>query len=74
MDFALSEEQSAIFDMAKAFGEEHIAPHAMAWEKAGTIPKGKAYPKSKRCHLQVTKAKHPSCLATYQAALPQKSQ
>ena len=39
MDFALSEEQSAIFDMAKAFGKEHIAPHAMAWEKAGTIPK-----------------------------------
>ena len=39
MDFALSEEQSAIFDMAKAFGEEHIAPHAMSWEKAGTIPK-----------------------------------
>ena len=35
MDFALSEEQSAIFDMAKAFGEEHIAPHAMAWEKSG---------------------------------------
>ena len=39
MDFALSEEQSAIFDMAKAFGEEHIASHAMAWEKEGTIPK-----------------------------------
>ena len=39
MDFTVSEEQSAIFDMAKAFGEEHIAPHAMAWEKAGTIPK-----------------------------------
>ena len=39
MDFALSEEQNAIFDMAKAFGEEHIAPNAMAWEKAGTIPK-----------------------------------
>ena len=39
MDFDLSEEQSAIFDMAKAFGEEHIAPHAMAWEKEGTIPK-----------------------------------
>jgi alkylation response protein AidB-like acyl-CoA dehydrogenase len=39
MDFALSEEQSAIFDMAKAFGEEHIAHHAMAWEKTGTIPK-----------------------------------
>ncbi|SNS75684.1 acyl-CoA dehydrogenase family protein [Tropicimonas sediminicola] len=39
MDFALSEEQSAIFDMARAFGEEHIAPHARAWETEGTIPK-----------------------------------
>lgn len=39
MDFALSEEQSAIFDMAYAFGQEHIAPHAQAWEKAETIPK-----------------------------------
>ena len=38
MDFALSEEQQAIFDMAQAFGQEHIAPHAMAWEKEGTIP------------------------------------
>ena len=24
MDFALSEEQTAIFDMARAFGEDHI--------------------------------------------------
>ena len=39
MDFALTEEQSAIFDMAYAFGQEHIAPHARAWEAAGTIPK-----------------------------------
>ena len=39
MDFALSEEQTAIFDMARAFGEENIAPHARAWEAAGTIPK-----------------------------------
>ena len=39
MDFALSEEQTAIFDMAKAFGAEHIAPHARAWEAQGTIPK-----------------------------------
>ena len=39
MDFALTEEQTAIFDMAKAFGEEHIAPHAHQWEKDGTIPK-----------------------------------
>ncbi|GFE66028.1 acyl-CoA dehydrogenase family protein [Litoreibacter roseus] len=39
MDFALTEEQSAIFDMAKAFGDEHIAPYAQAWEKDGDIPK-----------------------------------
>ncbi len=39
MDFALSEEQQAIQDMARAFGEERIAPHARAWEEAGTIPK-----------------------------------
>ena len=39
MDFALTEEQEAIFDMARAFGEEQIAPHARDWEAAGTIPK-----------------------------------
>ncbi len=39
MDFALSEEQQAIFDMAFAFGQDHIAPHARAWETAGTIPR-----------------------------------
>lgn len=39
MDFALSEEQTAIFDMAYAFGQEHIAPHARTWEAMGTIPK-----------------------------------
>lgn len=39
MDFALSEEQNAIHDMALAFGAEHIAPHAQDWERAGTIPK-----------------------------------
>ena len=39
MDFALNEEQTLIFDMAKAFGEDHIAPNALAWEKAGDIPK-----------------------------------
>ncbi|MCX7560043.1 acyl-CoA dehydrogenase family protein [Sulfitobacter sp. F26204] len=39
MDFALSEEQTAIFDMAHAFGQEHIAPHAQTWEKEETIPK-----------------------------------
>ena len=39
MDFALSEEQNAIFDMAQAFGQEKIAPNARNWEKQGTIPK-----------------------------------
>ncbi|WP_071675325.1 acyl-CoA dehydrogenase family protein [Nioella nitratireducens] len=39
MDFALSDEQVMIFDMARSFGEENIAPHAMDWEAAGTIPK-----------------------------------
>ncbi|THH38347.1 acyl-CoA dehydrogenase [Aliishimia ponticola] len=39
MDFALSEEQSAIFDMAHAFGQDNIAPYARQWEAEGTIPK-----------------------------------
>ena len=39
MDFALTEEQTAIYDMARAFGEEHIAPFARAWEAEGNIPK-----------------------------------
>ena len=39
MDFGLSEEQQAIFDMAREFGTEHIAPFSRAWEAAGTIPR-----------------------------------
>ncbi len=39
MDFALSEEQTAIFDMARGFAEEHIAPHAREWDAKGSIPK-----------------------------------
>ncbi|MEL6886607.1 MAG: acyl-CoA dehydrogenase family protein [Pseudomonadota bacterium] len=39
MDFALTEEQTAIFDMAFAFGQDQIAPFARDWEAAGTIPK-----------------------------------
>ena len=39
MDFATTPEQDAIFEMAYDFGQEHIAPHARAWEAAGTIPK-----------------------------------
>ncbi len=39
MDFSLSEEQVAIYDMAKALADEHIAPHARTWEAEGTIPR-----------------------------------
>ena len=39
MDFALSDEQTAIFDVARAFGEAEIAPHARAWEADGLMPK-----------------------------------
>ena len=39
MDFALSEEQQAIFEMARDFGRTRIAPHAREWEAAGTIPR-----------------------------------
>jgi alkylation response protein AidB-like acyl-CoA dehydrogenase len=39
MDFALSEEQVAIRDVARDFGRERIAPHAQAWEAAGMIPR-----------------------------------
>ncbi len=39
MEFALSEEQSAVFDMAHDFGQSEIAPNARKWEAEGTIPK-----------------------------------
>ncbi len=39
MDFALSDEAEAILDMARAFGDAEIAPHARDWERKGTIPK-----------------------------------
>ena len=39
MDFALSDEQNAIWEMAYGFGQDHIAPFALKWEKDGTIPK-----------------------------------
>ena len=39
MDFELSSEQTAIFDMAAKFGDERIAPHAAEWERAGAIPR-----------------------------------
>lgn len=39
MDFALTEEQEAIFEMARDFGAEKIAPVAQKWEAQGTIPR-----------------------------------
>lgn len=39
MDFALTEEQTAIFDMAYTFGQDAIAPNARQWEADETIPK-----------------------------------
>lgn len=39
MDFSLTEEQTAIYETARNFGAERIAPHARDWESEGTIPK-----------------------------------
>ncbi|WBU63376.1 acyl-CoA dehydrogenase family protein [Paracoccus aerodenitrificans] len=39
MDFSPSEEQQAIFEMARDFGAGEIAPYAEAWEIEGTIPR-----------------------------------
>jgi alkylation response protein AidB-like acyl-CoA dehydrogenase len=39
MQFALSSEQQAIFDMARDLGREKIAPFVRAWDEAGTIPR-----------------------------------
>ncbi|MGI9350121.1 MAG: acyl-CoA dehydrogenase family protein [Rhizobiaceae bacterium] len=39
MDFALTEEQNAIYEMAFAFGQENIAPHAIEWDENGHFPK-----------------------------------
>ena len=39
MQFALTQEQSAIWEMSHAFGCDQIAPFARQWEIDGTIPK-----------------------------------
>ena len=39
MDFALTEEQTAVFETAREVGRERIAPHARDWEREGTIPR-----------------------------------
>ncbi len=39
MDFAPSDEQGQIFDMARAFAVEKLAPNAAAWEAAQELPR-----------------------------------
>ncbi len=38
MDFELSEEQTAIFDMAKDFAKEKITPNIIEWDQSKTFP------------------------------------
>ena len=39
MDFALTDEQTAMFAMARAFAVEKMAPHALEWEASRTLPR-----------------------------------
>ena len=39
MDFSLSEEQKAMYQMARDFGSENIAPFAEKWDETLTMPK-----------------------------------
>ena len=39
MDFSLSEEQAAIFDMARSYANEKIAPNALDWEEREHMPR-----------------------------------
>ena len=39
MDFTLSEEQNILYNTAREFGEETIAPNALEWEKNEEIPR-----------------------------------
>jgi len=38
MDFALSDEQEAIREMARGFAAERLAPHALEWDETGHFP------------------------------------
>jgi alkylation response protein AidB-like acyl-CoA dehydrogenase len=38
MDFDLSEEQAAVFELAKSFGAEQLAPGAAHWDETKTLP------------------------------------
>jgi len=39
MDFSLSEDSRAVFAMAHAFGQDRLAPNALTWDAAGTLPR-----------------------------------
>lgn len=39
MDFGLTGEQQAIFEMGRGFAVEHMAPNAEEWEASGTLPR-----------------------------------
>ena len=39
MDFSLSQEQTAIFDMARSYTNEKIAPNALEWEEREHMPR-----------------------------------
>jgi len=38
MDFALTGEQQAIYDLARAFAEDNLAPKAIEWDETGHFP------------------------------------
>ena len=38
MDFALTDEQQAIQEMARAFAADNLAPHALEWDETGHFP------------------------------------
>ena len=38
-EFSLTEEQQAVFDMARDFGAAQIEPHAVAWDQAMEMPR-----------------------------------
>ena len=39
MDFALSDDQRAIFELARDWGRDKVAPFAQTWDEAGEIPR-----------------------------------
>jgi hypothetical protein len=39
MDFGLTSEQRQMFDTVRAFAIEHLAPHALEWDRTATLPR-----------------------------------